>query len=47
MSYPARKEYSKELNNSAYARIINRFPADNTQYTAHKCVVKLSGTAPS
>ena len=23
MSYPARKEYSKELNNSAYARIIN------------------------
>ena len=47
MSYPARKEYSKELNNSAYARIVNRFPADNTQYTAHKCVVKLSETAPS
>lgn len=39
--YPARKEYSKDLNNVAYARMINRFPADNTQYTAHKCVVKL------
>lgn len=30
VSYPARKVYSKELNNAAYARIINRFPADNT-----------------
>ena len=28
--WPKRKEYSKELNNAAYARIINRFPADNT-----------------
>lgn len=44
--WPKRKEYSKELNNAAYARIINRFPADNTQYTAHKCVVKLAEAAP-
>lgn len=43
--YPHRKEYSKELNNCAYARIINRFPADNTQYTAHKCVVKIAENA--
>lgn len=40
-SFPARKEYSKELNNAAYARMINRFPADNTLYTSHKCVVRL------
>lgn len=43
--WPKRKEYSKELNNAAYARIINRFPADNTQYTSHKCVVRLSDKA--
>ena len=30
-----------------YARIINRFPADNTQYTSHKCVVRLKDAAPS
>ena len=47
VSYPARKVYSKELNNAAYARIINRFPADNTQYTAHKCVIKLAADAPA
>lgn len=46
LTYPARKEYSKELNNAAYARIINRFPADNTQYTSHKCVVKLAENPP-
>lgn len=45
--WPKRKEYSKELNNAAYARIINRFPADNTQYTSHKCVVRLKDAAPS
>lgn len=45
--WPKRKEYSKELNNAAYARIINRFPADNTQYTSHKCVVKLYDRAIS
>lgn len=45
--WPKRKEYSKELNNAAYARIINRFPADNTQYTSHKCVVKFADAAPS
>ncbi len=46
-SYPSRKEYSKELNNACYARIINRFPADNTQYTSHKCVVRLYSQSPS
>lgn len=45
--WPKRKEYSKELNNAAYARIINRFPADNTQYTSHKCIIKLAEAAPS
>lgn len=46
-SYPARKEYSKELNNTAYARIIGRFPADGTQYTSHKCIIKLTNTSVS
>lgn len=40
-SYPLRKEYSKELNNAAYARITGRFPGDNTFYTAHKCVIQV------
>lgn len=43
--YPRRKEYSVELNNAAYARIINRFPADNTQYTAHKCIITITEQA--
>lgn len=46
-SYPRRKEYSKEANNCIYARIISRFPADNTQYTSHKCVIKVLQSAPS
>lgn len=46
-TYPRRKEYSLELNNAAYSRIISRFPADNTQYTSHKCVVELATSAPS
>ena len=46
-SWPNRKEYSKELNNAAYARIVSRFPADNTQYTSHKCVVQLNSSSPS
>lgn len=46
-SYPRRKEYSKELNNAAYARITGRFPGDNTFYTSHKCVIKVSQNAVS
>lgn len=38
-TFPRRKEYSKELNNAAYARITGRFPGDGTFYTSHKCVV--------
>lgn len=46
-SFPRRKEYSVQLNNCAYARIISRFPADGTQYTSHKCVLQLRDSAPA
>lgn len=46
-SYPYRKEYSVELNNTAYARISGRFPGDNTYYTSHKCILKLREDSPS
>jgi hypothetical protein len=44
-TYPRRKEYSKEVNNIIYSRIVNRFPADNTQYTSHKCVINVVSSA--
>ena len=37
--FPHRKEYSKIVNNAAYARIIDRFPGNNVLFTSHKCVV--------
>lgn len=42
-TYPRRKEFSKDVNNVVYSRIINRFPADGTQYTSHKCVINVVG----
>lgn len=44
-SYPRRKEYSKDVNNIIYNRIISRFPADGTQYTSHKCVINVVNSA--
>lgn len=40
-----RKEFSPEINNTIYARITSRFPADNTQFTAHKCIIQSSELA--
>lgn len=40
-TYPRRKEFSKDVNNVVYSRIVNRFPADGTQYTSHKCVINV------
>lgn len=34
-----RKEYSVDVNNTVYARMINRFPGNDVLFTAHKCVV--------
>ena len=34
-----RKEFNVVLNNVAYARITNRFPGNNVQFTSHKCIV--------
>lgn len=36
-----RKEYSVDVNNTVYARMINRFPGNDVLFTAHKCVVVL------
>ena len=36
-----RKEYSVDVNNTVYARMINRFPGNDVLFTAHKCVVIL------
>lgn len=44
-SYPRRKEYSKDINNVIYSRIVSRFPADGTQYTSHKCVINVVSSA--
>ena len=43
-SYPHRKEFPVDVNNIVYAdtvspRFVGRFPADNTFYTAHKCII--------
>ena len=36
-----RKEFSALVNNTVYARMINRFPGNNVLFTAHKCIVDL------
>ena len=36
-----RKEYTVDVNNTVYARMINRFPGNNVLFTSHKCVVVL------
>lgn len=35
-----RKEFNVVLNNAAYARITNRFPGNDVQFTSHKCIVR-------
>lgn len=36
-----RKEFSALVNNTVYARMINRFPGNNVLFTAHKCIIDL------
>ena len=36
-----RKEFSENIINCIYKRITKRFPAANTQYTAHKCIINI------
>lgn len=45
--YPRRKAYKESTINIIYKRIANRFPGDNTFYTAHKCVIELSDENPA
>ena len=46
-SYPYRKNYSEDLINTTYKRIIGHFPGDGTAYTAHKCVLVINQNAPT
>lgn len=36
-----RKEYAVDVNDTVYARMINRFPGNDVLFTSHKCVVEL------
>ncbi len=36
-----RKEYTVDVNNTIYARMINRFPGNDVLFTSHKCVIVL------
>jgi hypothetical protein len=46
-TYPHRKEFSETINNVIYARIISTFPADNTRFTAHKCIIDITDSSVS
>lgn len=37
-----RKEFLPIVNNTVYARMINRFPGDNVLFTAHKCIIEFN-----
>lgn len=38
-TYPRRKEFSVDINNIVYARLVGNFPGCNIHYTSHKCIV--------
>lgn len=43
-----RKEFLASVNNTVYARIINRFPGDNVLFTSHKCILEFDAvTTPT
>lgn len=45
-SYPKRKEFNNaDIINCIYKRITGRFPADNTQFTSHKCIINIKSEA--
>lgn len=39
VSYPMRKDYTANINDPIYARIIGTFPGDKNVYTSHKCII--------
>lgn len=39
--YPSRKEFSKDVNNTIYARLVGNFPGCNIHYTSHKCILDI------
>ena len=41
VSEPTKKLYSPLVNNTVYARMVNRFPGNDVLFTSHKCVVIL------
>jgi len=36
-----RKEFSENIINCIYKRMTGRFPAANTQFTSHKCIINI------
>lgn len=40
-TYPRRKEFSVNVNNTIYSRINKIFPGCNIRYTAHKCIIDI------
>ena len=38
-TFPRRKEFSVDINNTVYARLSGNFPGCNIHYTSHKCIV--------
>lgn len=40
--YPSKKEFSVDINNNIYARLVGRnFPGCNIHYTSHKCILDI------
>lgn len=40
-TYPRRKEFKADVNNTIYSRINKIFPGCNIRYTAHKCIIDM------
>ena len=44
-TFPRRKEFSKDINNTVYARLVGNFPGCNVHYTSHKCIIDVVSTS--
>ena len=40
-TFPRRKEFPLNINNTIYKRMVGDFPGDETHYTAHKCIIEV------
>ena len=46
-TFPRRKEFSVDINNTVYARLSGNFPGCNIHYTSHKCIVDVISESPT